>query len=135
MRLVDFQLSCRTAPTLDLGYFLAVCTDTKLRDKHFDDLMQEYYTALKCFLAVLGSNAEELLPYKKLLELLKERAVYGFIIATRLLFFILCDGKEIPDMEEMVENDNAFFESENEGKYRENINSLLQFYVDKDFDL
>ncbi|XP_058825475.1 uncharacterized protein LOC131685632 [Topomyia yanbarensis] len=87
--LVDWQLARYGSPALDLLYFLFCCTDASFREKHYDEMIRIYYTALKDLLEELGSEAVDVFPLTALLRQLKTFGKFA-IIMTAVDVPILC---------------------------------------------
>ncbi|XP_062555327.1 uncharacterized protein LOC134220323 [Armigeres subalbatus] len=79
--LLDWQLVRYGSPVLDLLYFLFCCTDESLRERHFDELVRIYYTALKDLVEILGSDIMDVFPLTALLRQLKSFGKFAVIMA------------------------------------------------------
>ncbi|XP_058455387.1 uncharacterized protein LOC131432854 [Malaya genurostris] len=87
--LLDWQLARYGSPALDLLYFLFCCTDSSFREKHYDEMVRIYHTALKDLLEELGSEAVDVFPFTALLRQLKTFGKFA-IILTAVDVPILC---------------------------------------------
>lgn len=66
MILLDFQLARCCSPVLDLMFFIYSCTDKRLRDQHYEDILKNYYDELIKSMILLGiSNAEQIYSWEK----------------------------------------------------------------------
>lgn len=97
---IDWQNSRYCSPADDLTYFIFICTDKNLREKHFDDLIKIYHQSLSEFLIRLGGDAETQFPFATLLEHLKRFGKSGIIsgcCAIPLLYPKRCDMEKIAE--------------------------------------
>ncbi|KAF5274132.1 hypothetical protein FQR65_LT04530 [Abscondita terminalis] len=60
--LLDWQLSVFANPMVDVSIFIWICTDQKLRDQHYFDLIESYYDSFSSFLLELGGDLEKSYP-------------------------------------------------------------------------
>ncbi|CAD6215701.1 GSCOCG00000512001-RA-CDS [Cotesia congregata] len=58
--LLDFQLARCASPIADLSFFIYSCSDTRLREIHFDKLLEFYYKHLAETIKVLGGNPDNI---------------------------------------------------------------------------
>nr|XP_019559290.2 uncharacterized protein LOC109428070 [Aedes albopictus] len=79
--LLDWQLVRYGSPVLDLLYFIFCCTDEALRERHYDEMIRIYYTALKDLLEKVGSEAMDLFPLTALLRQMKTFGRFAVIMA------------------------------------------------------
>lgn len=107
MCFIDWQMARVGSPVLDLAHFLFTSTDKKLRDQHYDSLIKEYHHSLSSFLRELGSNPEVLFPFHVFQEHLKIFSVYGLFMAIQVLYFMLSDQEEIPDVHNFKSEEDA----------------------------
>lgn len=87
---IDYQDTRYCSPVNDLTYFIFICTDKSLREKHFDDLIKIYYQSLSKLLNRLGGDAESQFPFKTFLDHLKKFGKSGVLsgcCAISLLYF------------------------------------------------
>lgn len=93
------------SPVTDIVYYLFCCTSKKLRDQHYDNIINVYYRSVSkmikklvkykivlmatfyfhYFLNRLGSNPDELFPYGALKAQLKRFGKFGLLYAMMLL--------------------------------------------------
>lgn len=78
---MDWQLVRYGSPVLDLLYFIFCCTDEALRERHYDEMIRIYYTALKDLLEKVGSEAMDLFPLTALLRQMKTFGRFAVIMA------------------------------------------------------
>ncbi|KAL1399443.1 hypothetical protein pipiens_008207 [Culex pipiens pipiens] len=86
---IDWQLARYGSPALDVLYFLFCCSDEAFRDRHYDEMLRIYYTALKDLLEQLGSEAMDVFPFTALLRQLKSTGKFAVIMGA-LDIPILC---------------------------------------------
>lgn len=128
---LDWQISCMGAPVLDLLYFIFSCTDKKLRDQHYSELLNLYHDQLREFSFELGSDIDKLYPKSALLEQMQKFGMYGLAIGTMLIHLMTSESEEVPDFSECFENGKndmveAFtFESKNKDYYHSRIRDVI----------
>ncbi|XP_031337195.1 uncharacterized protein LOC116166380, partial [Photinus pyralis] len=130
---IDWQMSKVGSPVLDLSFFLFTTTDKKLRDQHYDNLLKEYHRSLSSFLIELGSDPEVLYPFHILQEHLKTFSVYGLFMAIQILYFMVSDENEIPDIHNFTSEEDAFEQMQYVPKNIDRYNARIQDIV-FDFD-
>lgn len=101
--LLDWQASRYLSPAIDLVYFMFVCTDHKLRSKHFVELLNIYHHSLKELLEKLGCDAS-IFPFTALLRQLKMFGKYGIFVSAFVLPMITMKNEDIPDVNELADN-------------------------------
>jgi len=88
-RLFDFQTWRYSSPSLDLSFFFYMNTTLKLRDDHFDELMQYYYDTLVENTSLITGNSiaeiSETYTKARIDEDFRQHALYGYMISA---FFI-----------------------------------------------
>ncbi|KAF5275179.1 hypothetical protein FQR65_LT04211 [Abscondita terminalis] len=127
--ILDWQLCRLGSPVLDLSYFIFSSTDKQFRDKFYDEMIREYYNSLCTFLTELGSNPDELFPFAVLKEHLKTFSVFGLYMTVQVLFLILSDHEEIPDMHNFKSEDEALekmnYTTKNIDKYNSRVRGVV----------
>ncbi|KAF5275163.1 hypothetical protein FQR65_LT04195 [Abscondita terminalis] len=112
---LDWQLARYGSPVLDLSQFLFTCTEKSLRDEHYHDLINAYYTSLHDYMQQLGSNPEKWFPMTALNEHLKKYSLYGLCMAIHVLWtnvnvpkddFYDTDTTTTQDVEKVVDHFN-----------------------------
>ncbi|XP_069681747.1 uncharacterized protein [Periplaneta americana] len=83
LRFLDFQQTRYTSPAADVGRMLFVATDRQTRTEHREELLHSYYDSLSATVSELGSDPEQLFPFKALEQQLK--AFGNFILDVSLL--------------------------------------------------
>lgn len=83
MYFTNWRLTKYGSPAIDLVYFIFMCTDKTIRDRHYDSLISVYYKALREHLERLGGDANRQFPMTALLRQLKLFGRFG--LATCLL--------------------------------------------------
>lgn len=116
------------------------CTDKKLRDEHYDDLIKHYHKTLTERTAELGSNIEKLYPFSVLQEQLLKFGRYGMAIGIMLLQFLLSDATEIPDINKVFDEDDPLaamekfnITSKNEAIYNIRMRGVILHCVEKNY--
>lgn len=131
--ILDWQLSRLGSPALDLSYFIFSSTDKHFRDKYYDEIIREYYNTLSSFLIELGSNPEELFPYHVLKEHLQTFSVFGLFMAVQIIYLILSDNEEIPDLHNFSSENDALqkmsYTLRNIDKYNSRIRGVVTDFV------
>ncbi|XP_055636015.1 uncharacterized oxidoreductase dhs-27-like isoform X1 [Toxorhynchites rutilus septentrionalis] len=105
---LDWQLIRYGSPALDVLYFLFCCTDQPFRNKHFDEIVRIYYTALKELLEELGSDPMEVFPFTALLRHLKTFGKFAVIMCALDIPILCTDPADIRSHEDAA---SAFAES------------------------
>ncbi|KAK5642413.1 hypothetical protein RI129_008580 [Pyrocoelia pectoralis] len=96
--MLDWQLSRAGSPALDILMFIFVCTDKEFRDRHYLDLIHEYYHSFSSLLGQLGCNPDSFLPFSVLLDHLKQFAPYGLYMAIWVNSLNMKQSHDIPDV-------------------------------------
>lgn len=126
---MDWQLARIGSPALDLAYFIFTSTDKELRDKHYKDLIKEYYKSLCGHLKELGSDPDKAFPFAVLEEHLKKYSAYGLYMAVLLLFIMTSEVDEIPDIHDLATNESIMdkfnYDSKNMDKYHDRIRGVI----------
>ena len=76
------------SPVIDLLYFIFSSTTKKLRDAHYEDLIQIYYDTLASTMKALGSDPEKWFTFNDMQDQFKQFGVYGVHTAVMLLQLI-----------------------------------------------
>ena len=80
--LLDFQLARVASPVLDLSFLVYACSDKKLLDEHFDEMLKTYHSTLANGIKSLGSDPEHVYPW-----FLFEEEVRIFIRQLKIIFY------------------------------------------------
>lgn len=99
---IDWQDSRYCSPAADLTFFLFICTDKALRDKHYDELIKIYYQSLTEFLNHLGCETQ--FSFSTLLEHLKQFGKSGIISGCCAVPLLYLKGDDMEDMAETLQN-------------------------------
>lgn len=105
--LIDFQIARCASPVLDLVYFLFTSTTKELRDKHLEEVLSIYHTALSATVNALDSDAERLFSYAEFRRQWRQFGKYGVLIAPMLLQVITAAPEDLPDMDQMADEREA----------------------------
>lgn len=76
--MLDFQLSRCASPVLDTSFFIYTCTEKKLRDNHYEELLKIYHRELSRSISLLGSDPQKLYPWEVFIK--EVNMVFFFII-------------------------------------------------------
>lgn len=102
--LLDYQITRYGSPALDLAYFLFLSTDSNLRAKHYDELLNIYHRSLKELLDKLGGDTLTQFPFTALLRQLKQFGKFGIVLASLALPLLTTKKENLPDMNELQQN-------------------------------
>jgi Ecdysteroid kinase-like family len=102
--LIDWQTSRYGSPVIDLMYFIFICTDQKLRAKHFDELLNIYHRSLKELLDHLGGDTMTQFPFTALLRHLRKFGKYGVLMSSLIVPMLQTKSEDIPDMDFTIES-------------------------------
>lgn len=126
---LDWQLACQGSPILDLSYFIFTCTDSKLRELHYEDFLNTYYKSLCDHLRKLGSDPDRLFPHDVFLEHWKKFAAYGLHMSTMVIFLMMSEVDEIPDFHNISDLEDVAkefnYESKNVKQYNERMRGVV----------
>lgn len=100
---IDWQISRYCSPVQDLVYFIFICTDKKMRDNHFDELINIYHRSLKELLDHLGGNTMVQFPFTAFLRELKKFGKFGVMSACFIVPWLNLKNDELPDQDVMAE--------------------------------
>lgn len=139
--LLDFQLSRIASPALDLSYFIFTCTDKKLREKHFDDMLKLYHNAMRDLLKGFSLDVDDFLTLPELHQQMRLFSLFGIHMTIGVTHLMLSDQEEIPDFQNMKINDDDLEEtmkafvyvSKNESRYMERIRGVILDAVERDY--
>ncbi|XP_070154297.1 uncharacterized protein [Polyergus mexicanus] len=90
--LIDFAHLRYSTPVIDLSTFLCLCCSNEIRKNKFFEIMQAYHDALKKYLLDAGIQDIEKYSYDALLDNYKTGGLFGFIIASFFLSFLIEDS-------------------------------------------
>lgn len=136
MVLLDFQLSRTGSPAADLSYFLYTCTDGKLRENHYEELLKHYHKAFSDFLNELGSDADTLFPYEVFLEHIKRFSAYGVLMAMMVVHLMLSDPDEIPNITgDDVDLEAWEYETRNVNVYLDRVKDIVRDVLKYKYDV
>ncbi|PSN36163.1 hypothetical protein C0J52_17000 [Blattella germanica] len=105
MMFVDYQMCLLSSPALDLQYFLYTSVSIDLLDQH-RILIEEYHKTLGQTLSLLGYK--HLSPsLDQLQQQLDKAGTYAIIISSSILPFVFADESNIPNVEEMIKDEEG----------------------------
>lgn len=125
---VDFQLCVYTSPAIDLLYFLSTSPSLDVIENNKKVLLEEYLSTLTTTLKELGCKTQP--PTKDQLQnALKKRAAYGMIASFAVLPLVLCDTKEVKDLDEIMSTDGSYENPAYKGEtYRKLMTKRIPMY-------
>ncbi|XP_018563024.1 uncharacterized protein LOC108904829 [Anoplophora glabripennis] len=127
--ILDWQISKLHSPVLDLSYFIySTCSEEQLR--HFDELLDTYYSSFSVFLKDLGCDPEKLFPFCTLRRHWKKYSLHGVLLTTSFLHVTICDKEEVPEFND-VEDLGAAIMNVNitdEAEYRRRLVAVISHY-------
>lgn len=100
--LIDWQLSQFGSPAIDLACFLFCSLSPTLRNKHFDQFLNIYYSNLVATLTKLGSDASKLFTFDNLQDQLRQFSKYVMFLAPIMIGIMTSDMNKVRDMDETV---------------------------------
>lgn len=100
--LFDWQVLRYVTPVQDLVYFLFSCTDGDFRRKHYEEMIDLYYSSLSTMVAKLKHDVNELFPRSALDDQLLEFGHYGILMGMFLVPMMCTQAEELPDIEAMA---------------------------------
>lgn len=100
---LDFQVARYASPALDILYHIFSSTRKPLRDKHYDELLNVYYTSLSEMVSRLGSDPEKLFRFSDLQTELKAYGKFAMLTGILLQPFVHLQQDDVIDMEEYAE--------------------------------
>lgn len=129
---LDWQESRYGSPVLDLTYFFMSSTTKPLRDQHFNEFLQIYYSSLEASLKKCGSDPEELFTFNDMQEQFKRFGKYGLMCAPMLLQVIVPDPKDIAQLDSYADNveegstqDFVTFDEKTEVAYKARLSDVI----------
>lgn len=69
--ILDFQLARCGSPVLDIMFFIYACTDKKLRDNHYKQILRDYYDELTESCRALGLDLNSVYDWEKFMQEVK----------------------------------------------------------------
>lgn len=105
--MLDFQLARCSSPILDLSFCIYSCTDKKLRDESFDDLLKIYHNELANTITLLGSDPQKLYSWDTFMKEVKEYFMFGMVFSMEAIPFCLLDESQAFDLDTIIKGDEA----------------------------
>ncbi|XP_034671202.1 uncharacterized protein LOC117903357 [Drosophila subobscura] len=143
LRLIDWQLMRYASPVTDLAYFLFTCTTRAFRQKHLQELLDEYHRQLGQQLTRLGECVEQLLPREAFAAQVRTKAAVGLLLAMMVLPIVTMRGQDVPDLQaisELIEAGGStnlqgagFLGTGNEQLYKLRMREVILDCVDNDY--
>ncbi|GAB0096102.1 uncharacterized protein DMENIID0001_115680 [Sergentomyia squamirostris] len=105
IKIIDFQLARYASLSIDLSFFIYVCTTHSLREKHYGDLLQAYHSSCCQMLKDLGSDPS-IFPYTALVEEMRKYGRVGVGMAMESLLFSIMPKEDAFDLN-IIKGDQA----------------------------
>lgn len=119
MKFVDFQVTRYAPPVLDFIFYLFCNTEKYLRDKHFDDFKNAYYSTLESQMIALRIDPTVLYPRVVFEAQLKKYAKFGFGLSHLALPFFIAKSGDVPNFDDFT--DKVASSSSNEKQLEANV--------------
>lgn len=137
MRFLDFQVSKKGNPMLDVSYFF-YCNASKEIYTNVERYMNVYYESFSQHLKALGSDPDTLYPFDVFRTNWKEHTVNGLCIVLILTRTLISDQNEALDFVKTVEDGKPILEAydvkiANEDLYRSRIRDLVARLTEMNF--
>ncbi|KAG5862180.1 hypothetical protein JTB14_004450 [Gonioctena quinquepunctata] len=130
--ILDWQLARCASPAVDLAYFIFACTEKKLRDAHYDELLEAYHSSLQSFLEEMGCNPD-LITKNILIEHMRNFSKYGLMMSLIVIPLVTAENEELPDWtSEMTSADRKKMFTEERKNEESSIRRLID--IVRDFD-
>uniref|UniRef100_A0A182NQG5 CHK kinase-like domain-containing protein n=1 Tax=Anopheles dirus TaxID=7168 RepID=A0A182NQG5_9DIPT len=132
--LFDWQTARYVSPILDLAYYMLCCTEEEFRRKHYDEMMNVYYSSLATLLERLGHDPQQVFPRTAFLRQLRQYGRFGLLMATFLVPMLCTRNEDLPDMDEtaqmFVETENVdiaiYTKNANQSAYRKRMSAVIR---------
>lgn len=110
VRLFDFQTWRYSSPSIDLAFFMYMNTTLELRKKHFDSILNTYYTTftetVSKFTSKPLAQIKALFPKELFAKDFGEKSIYGYQICAFFLPMMMFPRKEFDFEKEFTEKTN-----------------------------
>ncbi|KAH8265884.1 hypothetical protein KR038_009213, partial [Drosophila bunnanda] len=140
VRLIDWQLMRYASPITDLAYFLFTCTSRDFRQRHLNQVLQDYYEELGQHLSRLGEQVEQLMPRSAFEEQVVTKAAVGLLLAMMVLPIVTMQGQDVPDLQAISDRIEAgattdlqgagFLGAGNEATFKQRMREVILDCVD-----
>lgn len=130
---MDWQIARYCSPVLDLLYNIFSGTDKKLREDHFETLLQTYYSSLSTNIRKLGSDPDKLYSYENFEMEMKKFGEFALLTGPMIIQIRVANAKDVRDLDdyaERVENGEEAdllneFDENTQKIFSEQINDLV----------
>jgi hypothetical protein len=134
--IIDWQLSKKSSPILDLSYFLFT-TVSKEDIEELDVILKNYHNSLLDNLKNLGGTEDNFYPFDQFSNDWKEYCKYGVILAGVIHKFSLSEEDEVPDMAKAAEDgqdmSKSFLKSiRDTASYRKRMCYIVKYVAEHD---
>jgi hypothetical protein len=126
---VDFQASKEACPTLDLAYFLCICTDKAFRQSHTESLLQQYHDAFVYYCSLFSCSLLPDFSMTSLKERFRRAKLYTYSISVIVFPLILKPTAEelqnIADTQHKLLSDGNGIPELSKGRYSSLLHKKL----------
>ena len=134
IRFLDYQLNRYASPALDILYMLFTCCTPEMRQKHYDQLLHQYYDSLSQCLTKLDCNAQKLFPFEAFLEHLRRFGGFGACMSLIDLHLITKQEGENPQPLYNIETIKNLYSTLKTNKlYAKMVTGTLKDMIDNNY--
>ncbi|KAF5302534.1 hypothetical protein FQR65_LT00906 [Abscondita terminalis] len=134
---LDWQLCKLGNPCLDIAFFIWTCTDKKLRDCHYDGLLEIYYSSLSTFLRSFGECPETCYPRDVFKDNLKQFSVYGLFASLWVILTNVVDTKNFPNVHSAKTSECLIdmLSTVSDSTYLDRMRDIINDFVDYGYNM
>ncbi|KAF5302542.1 hypothetical protein FQR65_LT00914 [Abscondita terminalis] len=135
--LIDWQIAVMNNPCLDISFFLWICTDKQLRNKHYFELIDLYYESFSCFLKKFGLDSEKMYPRMVFEKHLKKYSSMGLFASVWCIGVNLLRPEDVPNGND-AENSEVMLEmlsNVTSDEYFARIRDIVVDFIEYDYIL
>ncbi|GJQ86762.1 hypothetical protein Trydic_g5558 [Trypoxylus dichotomus] len=129
-KLIDYQLSIKCSPAVDLHYFFSTSLADELRSE-IDYLLDYYYGHLLVAFTELGHDLSSIPTREQFLNDFKKRAYYGILGLVTVLPLVRSQNREDASFEDLFFNDKPTgfrYHAFNNEQYKKGVLNILPYY-------
>ncbi|KAJ8942640.1 hypothetical protein NQ318_013353 [Aromia moschata] len=135
--LIDWQLSVKGSPAVDLSYFLFTCAPKEILADH-QKYLKIYHDAASETLRNVGCDPNTVFPFALLEKHWRKYAKFGVYLAVMVLKLMLSEKSEVPDLTEAADAGKSFLEgisydSVNNDDYNRRLLDVVVVCVENDW--
>lgn len=133
---MDWQFTRYSTPILDLLLIIFSSTDKALRDQHYGDLLEMYYSTFSATIKRLGSDPKKLCSWTDFQGQMKKFGKFALVICPIIIQLRLATPEDVPDLDEVSNGESSEFDlikgfnEERQKIFDETINNMLCDLVD-----